>query len=175
MNIDFITDKQGYIEYLINFTKATKAGKNYRKRFYTGFSFIYILIWIAIFVYVIYQNQIPTPYFIMSIIIYGILLFNMKYFDVHTLGAKRRALKDISSGRVVLGTHIFMTFTDNQVVVRDGNETVQYKTKNINGYSITTNYYVLYIHDFKAYVLPKNILDEKLIHYFEKSFTRTEV
>lgn len=174
MKLEYVTDERGYLEYLINFTKVTSIGKEQRKRFYIGFSFIYLLIWVAIFVYVIYQNHIPTPYFIMSLVIYAVLMFNMIHFDVHESGAKRRALKDISTKRVILNQKIKMSFEKDRFEVAQGKEETSYKVKNILGMSETEHYIVIYVSEIKAYVLPKNLVTDEIFAYIEKTFERIE-
>lgn len=174
MTCEYITDKEGYIEYLVNFSKVTSIGKQYRKKFYLGFTCIYILIWMAIFYYVISNAQVPTPYFIMSLIIYVIAVFNMWYFDIHEAGAKRRAYKDIDMQRVILHKKIKITFNIEDLFVKQDQETVVYKIKNVLGFSETNRYIILYISEVKAYVLPKIQIKDEIKKYLEVNLKRIE-
>lgn len=174
MRIEYTTDEQGYIEYLVNFSQVTSIGKGNRKRYYIGFSFIYFLIWIAIFYYVVVNGQIPVPYFYMSIIIYIIAFFNMKYLDVHSIGAKKRAIRDIASRRIILNEKIRIEFSEESILTTQATNTVQYKVKNILGYTKTDNYIVLYITEIKAFVMPKTKVSSELSEYLETMISRIE-
>jgi len=174
MTVNFTTSEEGYIAYLKNFSRVTTIGQNARKRFYLGFSFIYLLLWIAIFYYVIVNGQIPTPYFFMSIIIFVVLNIYMRYIDIHTLGAVRRAQKDIMSNTVQLNKKITIDIESEHINVLDDNESTRFKTKNVQGISFEDDFVIIYVTETKSYVLPITSIQPNSLKTIQNLFDNME-
>lgn len=175
MEIKYLTSPQGYIEYLENFSQVTKIGRNNRKRFYIGFTFIYLIVCIAMFVFVIFKNQSPIPYLIMFMIIYLVINIYMRYIDIVTIGARRKANKDIKNNLIQFDQLITIAMKDDHVVIQVKKREHKFFYNRIVGYSETANFVILYVTEIEAYVIPKKKCSEDFMLYIQTKITKIGV
>jgi|GEM_PF-5829300 len=169
MEFSYDLTPEAYIEYAQNFSKKTPAGKQGRKRFYIGFSFLYLILATAFLIYLMYyQLELFAPTFIMAFITYAILMVAMNYTDVVGLGHVRKARIIVKEQKKLI--HNTIVIDGDKYTLNSDGKTQDFSVKKCTGISETANHVIIYDNPNSGVCIPKKVIKKKQLEKLHKIF-----
>ena len=155
--ISFNSSSEGYLNFLVERSLHLASGKRGRKRFYIGFSMFYIIVWIAVFYYILMNGFLPNPFFYMFIVLYIVLMAYMKYVDIYSISISRKGIKDLIRHGNELNNDYSIEIENGRVLLKCEGNLETHSIDECVGYSENNEYITLFFNENSGISIPLNL------------------
>jgi uncharacterized membrane protein YhdT len=131
-----------------------KDGKSARRRFYIGFSLMYLVVWVALFYYVLIKGLTPVPFFTMFMVVYVVMVLYMIYVDVYSLSIVRRSKRMLEEDNTTFGEKYSLSVNINTLILKWRNNVEEYNVNDVLGFKENSMFITVFFNENKGISFP---------------------